>query len=119
MVIRNNALYGTTTILQPAAFNHVISDNTFSTNGPAYAPNIWALLEIRSNLTVGSMITVEDNQFEDYIYFGVFSGRSRNVVVKHNTFTPLAGAGPNTYRHVGVNTKQQTAGIEPPTPTWR
>jgi len=117
MVIRNNALYGTTTILQPAAFNHVISDNTFSTNGPAYAPNIWALLEIRSNLTVGSMITVEDNQFEDYIYFGVFSGRSRNVVVKHNTFTPLAGAGPNTYRHVGVNTKQQTAGIDPPTPS--
>lgn len=117
MVIRNNVLYGTTHILQPAAFNHVISDNTFSAYGAAYAPLIWALLEIRSNLNAGSMITVENNQFVDHIYFGVFSGRSRNVVVKHNTFTPLAGAGPDTYRHVAVNTKQQTAGVDAPTPS--
>lgn len=107
VVIENNTLGGIgIQFNSPAANtgNHIIRANRFD---PIVPQIVSSLLEIRNVLQAGSSLSVEDNTFSRFAYYGVFSQRSEFVSVKNNTFTPYDT---NTFVAVAVNTKQQTAG---------
>ena len=89
----------------PNTGKHTVANNVFRSD---YPQNHVAHIEIKNNTRTGSEIEIFGNQINDIFGFGVLSTRSRNVVVKNNTFTPDEDA--TGFVMVGVNTKQRTEG---------
>ena len=116
--ITHNTLNGQNEINTPqSASAHKFEYNACSTGDPgtgAIAGNLFALLEVKNHRASGATLSVARNTFSNHTNFGVFLGRSNNVTVDNNTFTPLALAANTAYRHVHVNTKERTVGSETP-----
>lgn len=108
--VTNNRLFGIGFLLNTTATSgstQFVENNTFS--GIQGAP-LFALLEIRSCSLRNGRVIVRGNKFLDYGGAGVFSGRSRNVFIDSNEFTP----GSPDAVGVHLNTKFQTAGTNFP-----
>ncbi len=90
----------------PDAGTHLVANNLFRSD---YPQNHVAHVEIKNNTRSGANIVIENNTINDINGFGVLSSRSRNVVVKKNTFTPDADA--TDFVMVGVNSKQRTEAV--------
>jgi hypothetical protein len=109
-----NALYEAGVEINATAIDnvtHTVSNNTFN----AVAPTTdfpFALLEFK-NMAVGSgvntIVNVNNNTFNGITQYGIFSGRSRNLNITNNTFTPNPAA--TNFYHVCLNTKHRTTGL--------
>lgn len=66
-----------------------------------------ALVELKDVQKDGTGVLIENNIISGHSNFGIFSERSRNVTVRNNLFIPSDTA--KNFRHISVNTKQQTA----------
>ncbi len=66
-----------------------------------------ALIELKDVQKNGTGVLIENNIISGHSNFGIFSERSRNVTVRNNLFIPSDTA--KNFRHISVNTKQQTA----------
>jgi gliding motility-associated-like protein len=64
------------------------------------------LLEIKDNVENNATVLIQGNNFASYQGNAIFLGRSRNVTVQGNTFTPAPAA--TDYVHIYINTKQRT-----------
>lgn len=105
----NNKIYGRSACLElniPAASRtHTVEGNVLK---PLPGVDVLALIELKNNTRANSIIQIRNNRFEGHSIFGLFSTRSRNVFVENNQFIPSDTA--LNYRHIAVNTKQQTTG---------
>ncbi|HPI11241.1 MAG TPA: hypothetical protein PLK63_09395, partial [Catalimonadaceae bacterium] len=105
----NNQLFGVYGALEiniPAGgYTHLVRNNVFR---PIPGSNAQISMEIKNNTLANAIILVENNQFTGHPRVGLFSTRSRNVIVRNNQFTPSSTS--TVYLHISVNTKQQTAG---------
>lgn len=84
-----------------------ILNNTFTDGGINTI-----LLEIKDNVENNATVLIQGNDFASYQGNAIFLGRSRNVTVQGNTFTPAPAA--TDYVHVYVNTKQRTNSASQP-----
>lgn len=89
---------------------HTVSNNTFNAIAPTTdAP--FALLEFK-NIAVGTgtntTVDVSNNNFNNVAQYGIFAGRSRNLNILNNTFTPNPTA--TSFYHICLNTKHRTTG---------
>lgn len=107
--VLNNKLYARSACVElniPAANRtHTILGNLLR---PLPGVDALALIELKNNTRANSIIRIENNRFEGHSIMGLFSTRSRNVQVVNNQFFPSDTA--RNYRHIAVNTKQQTTG---------
>jgi hypothetical protein len=115
--ISNNTLYGSTVLIAPeGGATHRFENNICGASLPLSAPvasNVFALLEVRNLRDAATLLEVNVNQFLNFSNFGVFLGRSNNVRVDGNTFTPLLDDESVTnYRDLHINTKERTLGVE-------
>ncbi len=111
----NNQLYGVYGALEiniPAGgYTHLVRNNVFR---PIPGSNAQISMEIKNNTLANAIILVENNEFTGHPRVGLFSTRSRNVIVRNNVFTPSPSS--SEYIHISVNTKQQTVGND--AATW-
>ncbi len=70
------------------------------------------LLEIKDNVENNATVLIQGNDFASYQGNAIFLGRSRNVTVQGNTFTPALAA--TDYVHIYINTKQRTNSASQP-----
>jgi hypothetical protein len=104
--ITNDSLKGETEINSTGAGNHTFSNNICDVSN-AYGPGTdFALLELKNLTTGGSNMLISGNTFSNYVNFGIFSGRSNNVTIDNNTFTPDPAS--VVFRSIRVDTKQRT-----------
>jgi hypothetical protein len=105
----HNKLYGRSAALElniPAANRtHIIEGNEFH---PLPGVDALSMVELKNNTRTNSIIRIQNNRFEGHSIMGLFSTRSRNVQVLNNLFIPSDTA--TNFRHIVVNTKQQTSG---------
>ena len=78
-----------------------IINNTFTDGGVNTI-----LLEIKDNVENNATVLIQGNDFASYQGNAIFLGRSRNITVQGNSFTPAPAA--TNYIHIYVNTKQRT-----------
>jgi len=83
---------------------HRIAGNKIS---PVAGRNALAMIEVKNHNLATSTLEIENNEFSGYMIYGVFSTKSKNVVVKNNIFTPADTA--RNFASIAVNTKQQTS----------
>jgi hypothetical protein len=108
----NNTLFGVAeinsiTFVGSHSFDGNVCDVS-NANGPG---SEFALLELKNLELAGPTLSVSGNTFNGFVNFGVFSGRSGNVALANNVFTPAAGA--TGFRSVRFDTKQRTNGTAP------
>ena len=111
--IENNAMAGQgVEITAPEAnsgTHEVLGNRIF----PVIPQIFLSLIELKDVQKAGTGVRVEGNVLNGHSNIGVFSERSRNILVRNNIFIPSDTA--KNYRHVSVNTKQQTtASNQPP-----
>ena len=111
--ILNNHILGSSAALEiniPAANQtHLVSGNVFE---PLQGLESLCMLEIKNNTRTNSIIRVQNNRFNRFMYNGVFSTRSRNVEVLNNTFNPVDTG--RSYTCIAANTKQQSTANDAP-----
>lgn len=112
--VLNNRLWGVSGALEiniPAANQtHIVRGNILKP-APGYSSLI--LLEIKNNTASNSTILVENNEITGHQRVGMFSSRSRNVILRNNVFSPDPVS--SEFIHLAVNTKYQSAANEAPT----
>lgn len=103
--IRNNSFNGIGALLiNPLSSVPVMEFSNNIVNGFNNS-TIENLIEVRDN-TQGVPMVIEGNRLFNFLKTAIFSSRSANVTVRNNTITPVAGA--RNYRHLYVNTKQNS-----------
>jgi hypothetical protein len=114
-IIQNNAIAGNCVEINSPAANsgtHQVIQNRFFAGIPQA---ILALVELKNIQNAGTGVNVEGNIFGGHSNLGLFSTRSQNVRVANNIFIPADTA--KNFRHIHVNTKQQTVAVnQPPVP---
>ncbi len=104
--VMNNKLYGIGLLFNSpnkAGATHQITNNQFFS---LPGLQLIAQLELRVCTPVGSRVIIKGNTFNNFLGSGIFSGRSRNVIIDSNTFNPASADA----ICVGLNTKFQTTG---------
>ncbi|MBL8007390.1 MAG: right-handed parallel beta-helix repeat-containing protein, partial [Ignavibacteria bacterium] len=104
--IHNNTLKGETEINSPGTGAHIFSQNTCDPSNAYGSGTDFAMLELKNITAAGASLTVSGNTFQNYVNFGMFSGRSNNVTADNNTFTPDPTA--VNFRSLRIDTKQRT-----------
>jgi hypothetical protein len=104
--ITNDSLRGETEINSTGAGTHSFSNNVCDVAN-AYGPGTdFALLELKNISFGGTNLIISGNKFQNYVNFGIFSGRSDNVSIDNNTFSPdQAGV---YFRSIRIDSKQRT-----------
>jgi gliding motility-associated-like protein len=107
--VLNNNIQGSSAALEFNApvgnTNHLFEGNNF---GPVTGRSAFSLVEFKNNTAANSNIRLVSNELRGHQLFGLFSTRSRNVLVQDNRFIPSDTS--RFYTHIQVNTKQQTSG---------
>lgn len=108
-----NALYEAGVELNFSAIDnvtHIIANNFFNAAAPTTdAP--FALLEFKNIGVItgtNAFVDVNNNIFNGVTQYGIFAGRSRNLNITNNTFTPNPTA--TNFTHICLNTKYRTTG---------
>jgi hypothetical protein len=104
--ITNDSLFGTAEINSLGTGSHTFSNNVCNVANAFGSGTDYALLELKNISNGTANLLVSGNTFENFVNFGVFSGRSNNVTIDNNTFTPDPTA-PN-FRSIRLDTKQRT-----------
>ncbi|HMQ70244.1 MAG TPA: hypothetical protein PKC58_14790, partial [Ignavibacteria bacterium] len=104
--ITNDSLFGTAEINSLGTGSHTFSNNVCNVANAYGSGTDYALLELKNISNGTADLLVSGNTFEQFVNFGIFSGRSNNVTIDNNTFTPDPTA-PN-FRSVRLDTKQRT-----------
>lgn len=112
LVIQGNTLSGRTRLndlLGDSGPHRFVSNvsRTGDSGDNMLAPGIFALLEI--NTVNATSLSVQNNEFYDFVNYGLFLGNFIDVLVEHNTFTPLAHPDNTGYRDIHLNTKPHGA----------
>jgi len=108
-----NALNGLCEINNLAYVGAHTFDQNVCLPGNANGPGTdFAQLELKNLTTAGSTLSIGQNQFTNYVNFGLFAGRASGVTVHDNTFAPAATA--TNFRSVRLDTKQRTNGVQVP-----
>ncbi|MDZ4713708.1 MAG: right-handed parallel beta-helix repeat-containing protein [bacterium] len=108
--IEGNNLKGSTEINSPGAGAHTFINNVCEPAN-AFGPGTdFALLELKNISTAGSSLSITGNAFQNYVNFGLFSGRANNVTIDNNTFTPDLSA--VNFRSIRIDTKQRTTATQ-------
>ncbi len=114
-IIQNNAIAGNCIEINTPAANtgiHQVINNRMFAGIPQA---ILALVELKNIQAVGTGVNIEGNRFFGHSNIGLLSTRSQNVTASNNLFIPADTA--KNFRHIHVNTKQQTTSInQPPVP---
>ncbi len=110
--IEGNTLYGRTrlnNLLFSSGFHYFISNvcRTGDSGDSTVAPGVFALLEV--NTVNAISLSVQNNEFRDFVNYGLFLGNFLDVLVEHNTFMPLEHPGNTDYRDIHLNTKPHGA----------
>jgi len=71
----------------------------------------FAMLELKNISLPASSLNITGNSFEEYVNFGIFSGRSNNITIDNNTFIPEPSA--VNFRSIRIDTKQRTLPAQP------
>jgi gliding motility-associated-like protein len=106
--IENNTFAGQgIEITAPAANSgiHQVLNNRIDAAFPSFFAT---LIEVKDVQKPGTGVLIEGNQINGFSNSGIFSARSKNVVIRNNIFTPSTGAGDDNFIHIVVNTKQAT-----------
>ena len=115
LVIENNFTVGVgVQIVAPAANSgtHEVRNNRIFIAFPQQFPN---LVELKDIQNPGTGVLVTGNNIVGYSNAGVFSQRCQNVSIVGNNFIPVDTA--RNFRHIVVNTKQETIGVDAPAPS--
>ncbi|WP_448530170.1 T9SS type A sorting domain-containing protein [Raineya sp.] len=88
---------------------HNIANNNLSV--PAFVPDTvsFSVIEIKDNYNANSIVNINNNTISGHPNVGIWLGRSMNVNINNNTFTPRATS--TTYNHIVVNTKNRTFAV--------
>ncbi|HMS33345.1 MAG TPA: right-handed parallel beta-helix repeat-containing protein, partial [Ignavibacteria bacterium] len=111
MNITNDSLYGETEINYLGAGTHSFSNNYCNVSNAFGGGTDYALLELKDISLAGANLTVSGNKFQDFVNFGIFSGRSNNVTIDNNQFLPDPTA--VNFRSVRIDSKQRTIAPQP------
>ncbi|MBV6477796.1 MAG: hypothetical protein HGGPFJEG_00540 [Ignavibacteria bacterium] len=109
--ITGNTMKGETEINYLGSGSHSFSGNTSSPSNAFGSGTDFAMLELKNISLAGANIIVSNNNFLNYTNFGVFSGRSNNVTIDNNIFTPDPTA--VIFKSVRIDTKQRTIAPQP------
>jgi len=71
----------------------------------------FAMIELKNITLPGASLMVSGNSIQNYVNFGIFSGRSGNVTIDNNTFIPDLSA--VNFRSIRIDTKQRTLAPQP------
>ncbi|PKQ69953.1 T9SS type A sorting domain-containing protein [Raineya orbicola] len=90
-----------------------INNNNLSV--PAFVPDAssFAVIEIKDNY-LGSVVNIQNNTISGHPNVGIWLGRSRNVNIISNTFTPRLTS--TTFNHLIINTKNRTFSVSAGSP---
>ncbi|CAG0936281.1 Neopullulanase 1 [Thermoflexales bacterium] len=110
--IEGNTLSGRTrlnNLLSGSGYHYFISNlcRTGDSGDNTIAPDIFALLEV--NTVNATSLFVQNNEFQDFVNYGLFLGNFADSSIEHNTFTPLTHSDNTGYRHIHLNTKPHAA----------
>ncbi len=104
--IHNNTLKGVNEINSLGTGAHIFDQNICDPANAFGSGTDFAMLELKNITNAGASLMVSGNTFQNYVNFGVFSGRSANVTIDNNVFSPDPTA--VNFRSVRVDTKQRT-----------
>ncbi|MDW8296331.1 MAG: T9SS type A sorting domain-containing protein [Raineya sp.] len=83
-----------------------VTNNTL-TVPPAVPDNAsFCVIEVKDNY-LGGIVNIQNNTISGHPNIGIWLGRSSNVNIVNNTFTPRSTS--TTYNHIVVNTKNRTS----------
>ena len=104
--ITNDSLFGQTEINSLGNGTHSFANNVSNVSNAFGSGTDFAMLELKNISNGSANIEVTGNTFENYVNFGVFSGRSSNVNIDNNTFTPDPTA--ELFKSIRIDSKQRT-----------
>ncbi len=107
-VFQNNTFIGQgVEITAPATGSgiHKVLNNRILAVLPSF---FTTLVEFKDVQNEGTGILMEGNRVSGHSNIGVFSARSKNVVIRNNIFIPSSAPADTSFTHIYVNTKQQT-----------
>ncbi|MCS7005669.1 MAG: T9SS type A sorting domain-containing protein [Cytophagales bacterium] len=108
--IMRNTITGEVTVTKP--FHTVnIDSNLFTVSNALVRAQLGVYVHIKE-VNNPAQVNVRYNRFNNFENVGVFSGGSRNVVLRGNRYDPVSGLNKN-YICVFANTKYRTTGVQP------
>jgi hypothetical protein len=106
--ISSNAQAGIELNIPVANTTHIIQNNILSVpSALAASSQSFSVIEIKDNYNTNAVVNILNNTITGHPNAGIFLGRSSNVNIVGNTFTPFSTS--TTYNHIIVSTKNRTA----------
>jgi hypothetical protein len=104
--VTGDSLFGNAEINSLGTGTHSFSNNVCNVSNAFGSGTDFALLELKNISNGSANLNVTGNTFENYVNFGIFSGRSDNITIDNNTFSPDPTA--VNFRSIRIDTKQRT-----------
>ncbi|MBK6876596.1 MAG: right-handed parallel beta-helix repeat-containing protein [Ignavibacteria bacterium] len=104
--ITGNNTKGTNELNYFGAGAHSFNNNVCKPASAFGGGTDFAMLELKNVSLPASSLNITGNSFEEYVNFGIFSGRANNITIDNNTFIPEPSA--VNFRSIRIDTKQRT-----------